>query len=165
MFKINLGSFEDTEQFSYELKKSDVTFDGLDFEDGLSINLTLTKDDDGSVVAEGTISGEISMSCGRCLEAYKKPVETQFVTIFKEKSVITPDDEENDVLPYHKNIIDLFDCIRETLLLEIPLKLVCKDTCLGICPVCGRNQNTQKCDCDKTIKKEETFKPFSGLDL
>lgn len=165
MFKINLGSFEDTEEFSYELKKSDVTFEGLVFEDGMSIDLTLTKDDDNSVVVEGHISGTITMNCGRCLETFSKVVDTQFVTIFKEKDSITPDDEENDVLSYDRYSIDLYECLKETLLLELPLKPLCKETCLGMCPVCGKNQNIEKCSCDKTIKVEETFKPFSGLDL
>jgi uncharacterized metal-binding protein YceD (DUF177 family) len=165
MFKINLGSFEDSADFSYELKKSDVTFEGLDYEDGLSINLTVTKDSDDSLVVIGDISGSIDLTCGRCLDGYKQPIESHFVTIFKERQSITPDDEENDVLPYDRNKLDLFDCLRETLLLEVPLKPLCRETCLGICPVCGKNQNTQKCDCDKTIKLEETFRPFSGLDL
>jgi len=165
MFKINLGSFEDVKEFSYELKKSDVTFEGLDFEDGLSINLTLTKDDVDSLVAIGDISGTLNLTCGRCLEAYQQPVESHFVTIFKEKQSMTPDDEEDDVLSYDRHNLDLFECLRETLLLELPLKPLCRETCLGICPVCGKNQNMDKCNCDKIIKKEETFRPFSGLDL
>jgi uncharacterized metal-binding protein YceD (DUF177 family) len=165
MFKINLGSFEDTAEFSYELKKSDVTFEGLDFDDGLSINLTLTKDDVDSLVAVGDISGTLNLTCGRCLEPYKQQVESHFVTIFKEKQSITPDDEENDVLSYDRNNLDLYECLRETLFLELPLKPLCRTECLGICPVCGKNQNIEKCNCDKTIKKEETFRPFSGLDL
>ena len=165
MFKINLGSFEDTEQFSYELKKSDVTFEGLDFEDGLSIDLTLTKDEADSVVVEGNINGTIFMTCGRCLERFSKTIDAQFVAIFKEKDSITPDDEESDVFAYDRNILDLTQCLQETLLLELPLKPLCREDCSGICPVCGKNQNVEKCGCDKTIKIEETFKPFAGLDL
>ena len=165
MFKINLGSFEDFQEFSFELKKSEVTLEGLDFDDGLSINLTMTKDGEDSVVVDGDISGNLNLVCGRCLEPYKQSVDTHFTTIYKEKSSMTPDDEENDVLPYDHNKIDLTDCIKDTLFLEIPLKLICKPECAGICPVCGKNQNTDKCKCDKTIKVEDTFKPFSGLDL
>jgi uncharacterized protein len=165
MFKINLGSFDDRQEFTFELKKSDVSFEEISYEDGMYISVTLTKDSEGSVVAEGHIEGMVLLTCGRCLEEIKLPIDTDFVTIYKEKSSITEEDEEADVLPYDRNILDLTECLRDTLLLEIPLKPICDEKCLGLCPVCGANQNKEKCGCDKTIKIDDTFKPFEKLDL
>jgi uncharacterized protein len=33
------------------------------------------------------------------------------------------------------------------LLLNIPMRILCKEDCRGLCPKCGRNRNTNSCDC------------------
>jgi len=44
-------------------------------------------------------------------------------------------------------------------LLAVPLKLVCKSDCKGLCPVCGKNRNVEPCSC---VEKSDDPR-WSGL--
>ena len=44
--------------------------------------------------------------------------------------------------------MDLTDALRESLLLAIPARVLCKPDCKGICPVCGADRNVTDCHCD-----------------
>jgi uncharacterized protein len=37
--------------------------------------------------------------------------------------------------------------VREEIILSIPMKAVCSETCKGLCPECGQNLNEGQCDC------------------
>ena len=43
--------------------------------------------------------------------------------------------------------------IYDNICLELPLKHLCKEDCLGLCPVCGINLNEKKCKCNATIEE------------
>ena len=36
----------------------------------------------------------------------------------------------------------------EEFLLALPEKILCADTCLGLCPQCGKNRNMEQCACN-----------------
>jgi uncharacterized protein len=165
MFKINLASFGDYQEFSIELKRDDAAFEGIDYDDNLRIDLNVTKDGTDSVIINGTVKGAVNLTCGRCLEKISQAIDAEFAVIFKEKSAIDSDDEASDVHSYSNNEIDLKDYLFETIMLELPLKPLCSEDCKGLCPVCGRNKNKEKCDCSAIIMGAETYKPFKGLDL
>jgi uncharacterized protein len=162
MFKINLASFDDRKEFFFEADKSEISFDkGIELVGTMKVELSLTKDGLSSVVVEGRMDGEVEMTCSRCLSVFIAPVTVGFAVIFKEKNSMTDDDRESDVYEYENNEIDLYPYLRETMILELPVKQVCAEDCKGLCPVCGKNRNEEPCKCE--IK--ETYKPFEGLDL
>jgi uncharacterized protein len=37
--------------------------------------------------------------------------------------------------------------LQEQVLLALPLKIVCRDDCKGLCPQCGKNLNEGPCAC------------------
>ena len=43
--------------------------------------------------------------------------------------------------------VDIRDNIREEVILDYPLKPLCKADCRGICPGCGVNLNIEECKC------------------
>jgi uncharacterized protein len=88
-------------------------------------------------------------------------VTVGFAVIYKDKGSMTDDDRESDVYEYENNELDLYPYLRETMILELPVKPLCNEDCKGLCPICGKNKNEN--DCGHEIK--ETYKPFEGLDL
>jgi len=44
--------------------------------------------------------------------------------------------------------IDLTPGIRQDIILEYPIKPLCRPDCKGLCPRCGRNLNEGKCSCN-----------------
>ena len=49
--------------------------------------------------------------------------------------------------------IDLGSDIREEIILDYPLKPLCRPDCKGLCPKCGKNLNEGGCSCGFTEKK------------
>lgn len=162
MLKINITTFDFKKEFLIELKSSDINIEkSIIIDDFLKISVVLTKEKESVIIVQGNISGTIRMACSRCLEEFKNPINNNFVAMFKEKQLMKKDDAETDVFPYENNIIDLFDLIRQTVIMEIPMKPLCKNDCAGLCPVCGKNLNREKCSC----KVQNIFNPFKDINI
>ena len=96
----------------------------------------------------GTIFTKARYICDRCLEEYYTQLAIPFGDKFKEAN--PSDDEEKLELAYYSgDEIDITDLVRENLLLAQPLKKLCREDCLGLCPKCGINLNVSACNCDK----------------
>jgi len=149
MLKFDLALFSDRQEYELEIKKTDPIFH-KDFKiaEDFLINLALTKDKDSTVIVEGTLSGAIFLECGRCLKQYTHELELNFVTIFKDKAVYTKEDELSEVEVFKGNELDLYEYLRETIILDMPLKPVCTEDCKGICSICGKDRNVEKCGCE-----------------
>jgi uncharacterized protein len=65
---------------------------------------------------------------------------------------------------FEGGLVDLSECIWEEIVLFVPLKVLCKDDCEGLCPRCGINLNRTRCDCAAVISEERfTSKGLKGL--
>jgi uncharacterized protein len=53
--------------------------------------------------------------------------------------------DEIDAEPFDGKTIDLDPVVREQVLLALPVSVVCKEDCKGLCPVCGQDLNVQDC--------------------
>ena len=56
--------------------------------------------------------------------------------------------------------IELTDAVRDALLLNMPMRVLCREDCRGICPRCGINLNKGPCTCQEGA---EVINPFSAL--
>ena len=45
-------------------------------------------------------------------------------------------------------VIDLQQTAYDALVLEIPIKILCREDCRGLCPSCGKNLNDGDCGCN-----------------
>jgi uncharacterized metal-binding protein YceD (DUF177 family) len=45
------------------------------------------------------------------------------------------------------NYIEINNDVREEILLNFPMKVLCAPGCKGLCQGCGRDLNLEKCDC------------------
>lgn len=109
---------------------------------------------DGEVVNNGQhleVRGLIKSTgcfvCSRCLDAMSCGLEVPFSERFLAEGL---ESDNEDIVFYSGDEIDIQDLIRESLLLAEPLTPVCKEECQGLCPVCGMNLNAATCSCDRT---------------
>jgi uncharacterized protein len=58
-----------------------------------------------------------------------------------------PDDADSFTIDEH-HILDLSEAIRQNALLTIPMKILCRKDCAGLCQECGKNLNKGPCGCD-----------------
>ena len=106
-------------------------------------------------VLEGTLDGSMDVMCDRCLEPYHRELRPEFRLFLslppsdKEKAEIELLEEDMEVGFINGEEIDLGDVIREQLFLSLPIKSLCREECLGLCPKCGNNLNDGDCGCEK----------------
>lgn len=87
----------------------------------------------GGVLLRGRVATTLRTTCGCCLVDFDLSLVDAEVCHFYEH----PKGEEIDIAP------DL----REDLLINLPLKRLCREDCRGLCPVCGGDRNRRKCRC------------------
>jgi uncharacterized protein len=86
--------------------------------------------------------------CDRCLEQFDKPFDVQFEMLFHVgKDDLETTEEDVVILPVETVEVDLAERITENLVLEIPMKSLCREGCKSICPHCGANLNYEPCEC------------------
>ncbi len=133
---------ETIEVMGDEITLADVCFDGVFFGAGEEVNVN------------GKISALAKTQCANCLIPIEKKVKADLDAVF----VVGGDGE--DAYPITGYEIDLEPVIREAVILELPIRFLCKDDCKGLCPKCGKNRNHELCTCPKDMGK---LNPFSAL--
>ena len=100
-----------------------------------------------------TGSAEITLQipCSRCLE----PVECPFSLDLEEELDLERTEEERaedlDEQPYVSGYtLDVDRLLSNELLLNLPMKVLCREDCKGICNRCGANLNYSTCSCDRS---------------
>ena len=105
------------------------------------------------------VDTDIQFVCDRCLEPTAKTISFEVSEVFFEKGK-SPDPE---AITYENDVIDLTELMEERFLLALPMTVLCKSTCKGLCPKCGTNLNVSQCDCtfdtqiDESERKENPF--------
>jgi len=91
-------------------------------------------------------------TCDRCLNEFDREIcEKTELLYSKEQPAIEYGeyfrDYDDQIRPYptDMDIIDITKDVRDTLLLAVPMKVLCRSDCKGLCPVCGANLNTETC--------------------
>lgn len=104
-----------------------------------------------NVLLQGTLDGVVTLECGRCLEPYEQPLHMELEVVFQPSVAILtgealppPEDDSVYVIDGH-HVIDLNEAVREQVLLNLPLRPLCRPDCAGLCPICGQNLNLGPC--------------------
>ncbi len=88
------------------------------------------------------------LTCDRCLEKFAFPIDDQGNALYTANEKLLKDDSEQiHLIQDGQPEIDLSADIRETVLLGLPIKNLCKDDCKGLC-CCGQNLNFEACKCE-----------------
>ncbi len=97
------------------------------------------------LLLKAQVGATVNRVCSRCLKEF----EAESVADVVEKYYPSGSPGvENDAYVYEADVVDITEPLREGLLLAEPLKVLCKEDCLGICPVCGTDRNVCPCSCD-----------------
>jgi uncharacterized protein len=140
---------------TFDPGKIDFTGEGLD--QGSPLHAVgaaeLLEESDGQVRVQGRYTVDMEAQCDRCLARTRHPLDAGFDLFYRPASDVPSEAEveidggEAEIGFYEGGGLELEDILREQVLLALPMQRVCKETCKGICPVCGRNRNEAACDC------------------
>lgn len=133
---------------------------GENFKHPVEIDATLDKASRQLYLkAEIRCSGQFQ--CDRCIEEFEQNIESRLNMFYVYDSLDTGSlsPEEVQVISPDTVYLDLTDDVRQTIMLNVPLKLLCKTDCKGLCPKCGTNWNQTTCKC----KNETQDSRWEGL--
>ena len=128
-----------------------------------TIDMNVKKGDlSGEYIADGTVSFTADLNCSRCAEPYPIANTSTFHVRFRPRpeaseeneEVEITDKEELDVEFYSERAIPLRDLALEQIQLSIPMKPLCDENCLGLCPTCGANRTRERCTCETSVVDE-----------
>lgn len=105
------------------------------------------------VVVAGTVEAVALLKCGRCLRGFRKEIEVHPALTYHpleelkgaEKNELFSDELETGF--YEGDDLDIGELVKEQVILSIPMKPLCMESCRGICPGCGTDLNEGRCTC------------------
>jgi len=92
---------------------------------------------------EADFSGNLLLECVRCLDEYHQSISANFAELFAFRY---HRDAESELFVPEDGHIDLAQLARDYLLLEQPIKPICRPECKGLCSYCGVNLNETVCE-------------------
>lgn len=129
--------------------------------------LTVQKVED-SIWVRGPVETQLSLTCDRCLDRFAFSVKSRLDIELRprQKASLATEVElktdEMDVYYFEGEELDIDPYVFEEVMLNIPIKALCSESCKGICPSCGKNLNLEACRCEKadTTALGEKLKSF-----
>lgn len=110
---------------------------------------------DGQIRVFGDLQTKIEMACARCLEPLIEDVHREFDLFYRPLVArAKPNEEERlkaddtDIGFFQGEGMFLADVLCEQVLLSLPMKVICRSDCRGLCPSCGANLNHEECRCE-----------------
>ncbi len=101
----------------------------------------------------GRLATRLELACARCLEPVVEEIEPRFDLLYRPVASISRQEEielrpgDADIGFYTGEGLFLADVLAEQVHLALPLKVLCRAECLGLCARCGANLNRERCRC------------------
>lgn len=138
----------------FELSAEELKDDShIDLAEGNLVFRGSAENKDRVITVRGMISCTIAGFCDRCGESVKIPLTCEFCEAFSNLEEKADEDvlDEDDVIHFFEgDKIDLLPYAEQSIFLAMPMKILCRPDCKGLCPQCGINLNENECSCDKS---------------
>ncbi len=112
----------------------------------------------------------LMMPCDRCLEEVRQTIH---IDTSKEVNLSETGEDrkeaEDEVEELDGTSFDVERFAYGEILLDLPMKVLCREACKGLCSKCGKNLNRGSCDCDtasldpRMAKALEVFNSFKEV--
>lgn len=98
----------------------------------------------------GSVTGTLHLQCSRCLVDFDREKGVTFNAVIRSRGQETASEKEAeepeaDVFFIEGLEFDPTDIIVQELILEIPMKPLCREECPGLCPKCGAVMGSCSC--------------------
>lgn len=112
-----------------------------------------------AIEVSGRLTTAVQQPCSRCLQRVPCELDIEVLLCY------TPARSDSDVVEEEKELsademglilvegdeLDLRPEIAQEVIMAFPRKPLCQQECAGLCPVCGADQNREKCNCDPPV--------------
>ena len=133
--KIPLINFKNNKSLILEEEVSpddlDIDIGIMHFPDPLRLKVEAWKSGNDLTV-DAHIEGERNFTCSLCLEEFNNLFEKDFTLHYDIKG---------------RDSVTIDQDVRDEIILEHPIRILCSPDCRGLCPFCGANLNNETCNC------------------
>ncbi|MEE9198442.1 MAG: DUF177 domain-containing protein [Dehalococcoidia bacterium] len=107
---------------------------------------------DRGILVQGSLTASVQCICVRCLTQFDQPeelaIEEEYVPVQDLSAGSARQALEAEGLIINaENLLDLEPALREYIILNTPMKPLCRQDCAGLCSSCGANLNDRRCSC------------------
>lgn len=162
--KNRLKSIDKTQQYNYNTIAMLINIMKAKAEEGVkhsfNAELKINSDYRADIISPVTIKGEFEYknevlylsavaSCKlRCIcDSCGEKFERDFQFDINEKFLESYNSHSEEDYIINQAGISIDKAVIDNLLLSLPSKIVCKEDCKGLCPICGKNKNFLSCNC------------------
>jgi uncharacterized protein len=116
----------------------------------------------------GSLHTRLELVCARCLDAVLEEVSRDFDLFYRPMAGIAKEEEvrlkvdDTEIAFFQGDGLFLADVLAEQVNLAIPMKIICRSDCRGLCPHCGANLNSEECRCE-TRAADPRMAPLARL--
>jgi len=89
------------------------------------------------------------VQCNRCLESFVYPMEAQFEETYCDCNLPPSGGTHPDWVPFSGDQIDIAPEVTKTILVNLPMRFICREDCRGLCSLCGADLNNGQCQCPR----------------
>ena len=110
-------------------------------------------EEQGTVLARGSLQGSAKVACSRCLGPVALPIDDHFTLTFLphddhvDGEDVELEDDDIDVATHDGELVDIAPVLRDHVVLSVPYAPLCAETCKGLCANCGAELNEGPCEC------------------
>ncbi|KJS10962.1 MAG: hypothetical protein VR67_15795 [Peptococcaceae bacterium BRH_c8a] len=104
---------------------------------------------DNAIVVDGIIKVDLLVQCNRCLDSFVYPMEAQLQETYYDCNLPQSGDKQPDWVPFSGDQIDIAPEVTQTILVNLPMRFICREDCRGLCSVCGVDLNNNQCQCPR----------------
>lgn len=108
------------------------------------------KNSTGIVSADAQAKFTYEALCDRCAKGTSKEFSLP-ITHGIIRSPANEGEDDGEYITAQDMRLDFDAVALEDIVLSLPSKFLCKESCKGLCPVCGCDLNTDQCNCKKPI--------------
>jgi uncharacterized protein len=105
------------------------------------------------ILADARLRTQLQQECSRCLDDVVAPLSVRFVEEYyptvdlRTGTPLKAPEGGTGFMMTEAHEVDLREAVRQSVLLEMPMKPLCRADCAGLCLHCGKNLNEGPCTC------------------
>lgn len=119
------------------------TGDGV-VRDPVELDLHVDSVVDG-ILVRGEVVFHVELECARCLAPRDRALTTSVTELFVDPARDDVDIDDGYELVDDLTGLDLSTLVRDALVADLPMRVLCRDDCAGLCPTCGADRNVESC--------------------
>ena len=112
---------------------------------GIRGRLKLLRIEEG-ILVQGVLAVTVDLECGRCLRPVTQVIDVELDEQFVSSLTYKPGDDQVFAIDADHHI-DLKPVLHDVVTVSMPIRVLCRPGCQGLCPSCGKDLNEGPCDC------------------